>query len=104
MMRLVQEDGVRAVLIVPGWGQEVERSQKLCRDLGIEERVSWIPAQSESLLVKYYRAADFILDQFGLAVFGLTTPKAMSCSMASMNAASPGMCGMNAKAPLTLTN
>lgn len=71
--------GIRAVLIIPGWGQEVDRSKTLCRDLGIESRVVWISPQSEGMLLKYYKAADFVLDQFKLGVFGLTTPKAMSC-------------------------
>ncbi len=77
--RLVHDDGLRALLIIPGWGQEVERSRALCRELGTERWVRWIPPQSEKLLVQYYRAADFVLDQFGLGVFGLITPKAMSC-------------------------
>lgn len=71
--------GVKAVLIIPGWGQEVERSQVLCRDLGIDDRVAWIRPQSEQVLIKYYQAADLVLDQFVLGVFGLTTPKAMAC-------------------------
>ena len=77
--RLVKEDEARAALIIPAWGQEIERSQRLCKDLGIEEHVNWIQPQSEAMLVKYYAAADFVLDQFELGVFGLTTPKAMSC-------------------------
>jgi len=73
------KEGVRAVLVIPGWGQEVERSKRLCRDLGITERVAWIRPQSEKVLAKYYQAADLVLDQFVLGVFGLTTPKAMAC-------------------------
>ena len=71
--------GLRAVLIIPGWGQEVQRSRRLCRELGIEKSVRWIPPQSEPVLIKYYRVADIVLDQFILGTFGLITPKAMAC-------------------------
>jgi glycosyltransferase involved in cell wall biosynthesis len=73
------DSGVRAVLIVPAWGQEIERSRQLCRELGIAERVRWIPPMSEPLLARHYRAADIVLDQFQLGVFGLISAKAMAC-------------------------
>jgi len=69
----------KTVLIVPGWGQEIERSRRLCRTLGIDDRVDWIRPMSEPWLVRYYQASDLVLDQFQLGVFGLTTPKAMAC-------------------------
>ncbi len=76
--QLIKQD-VKALLLVPGWGQEVERSRRLCRELGIDHRVRWLSPQSEPVLVKYYQACDLVLDQFILGVFGLITPKAMSC-------------------------
>lgn len=88
---LTQDDGLKAMLVIPGWGQEIERSQRLCRDLGIEEHVRWIPPQSEALLVKYYRSADFVLDQFDLGVFGLTTPKAMACGAVVVTSYEPSL-------------
>lgn len=89
--RLVRDGGLRAALIIPGWGQEVERSRRLCRELGIERWVRWIPPQSESLLVKFYQAADFVLDQFDLGVFGLITPKALSCGAVVVTSYEPGL-------------
>jgi glycosyltransferase involved in cell wall biosynthesis len=71
--------GFNAVLVVPGWGQEIDRSLQLCRDLGVRDRIVMIRPMSEKVLAKYYQAADFVLDQFQLGVFGLITPKAMSC-------------------------
>lgn len=85
----LRQDRQDATLIIPGWGQEVERSQQLCADLGITDAVDWIQPQSEALLVKYYRAADIVLDQFILGVFGLTTPKAMGCSAAVLTSYRP---------------
>ena len=69
----------KALLIVPAWGQEVERSKRLCAQLGAQERTLWLAPLSERWLTKYYQAADLVLDQFNLGVFGLITPKAMAC-------------------------
>ena len=71
--------GVKACLIIPGWGQEVARSKKLCKKLGIEKNVQWVKPMSEPRLIKYMQAADVVIDQFQLGVFGLITAKALSC-------------------------
>lgn len=85
----LRNEGRRIALVIPGWGQEVDRSKQLCRDLGVADAVEWIPPQSEAMLVKYYTAADIVLDQFVLGVFGLTTPKAMSCGAAVVTSYRP---------------
>jgi glycosyltransferase involved in cell wall biosynthesis len=79
---LALKAGTKAVLLVPGWGQEVARSKRLCRRLGIADRVIWLSPMPEPLLARYYRAVDLVLDQFELGVFGLITPKAMACGAA----------------------
>ena len=71
--------GTDAVLLVPGWGQEVSRSKVLCRRLRVQNRVVWLAPVSEPVLARYYRSVDVVLDQFELGVFGLITPKAMAC-------------------------
>jgi glycosyltransferase involved in cell wall biosynthesis len=71
--------GLDAVLLIPGWGQEVARSKALCRSLGIGARVAWLAPMPEALLARHYRAVDLVLDQFELGVFGLIAPKAMAC-------------------------
>jgi glycosyltransferase involved in cell wall biosynthesis len=81
----------RTTLIIPGWGQEVERSQRLCRELGIADRVAWIKPMSERALVKYYQAVDVVLDQFTLNTFGLVTGKALSCECAVVTSYDPGI-------------
>lgn len=71
--------GIDAVLLIPGWGQEIARSKALCRSLGMASRVAWLAPMPEPLLARHYRAVDLVLDQFQLGVFGLITPKAMAC-------------------------
>lgn len=75
----VLKKGVKAVLLIPGWGQEIGRSQELCKSLGIGSRVAWTAPVSEPVLTKYFQAADIVLDQFILGVFGLVTCKALAC-------------------------
>lgn len=76
--RLIKR-GAKATLLIPAWGQEVDRSKELCRSLEINEQVIWLRPLSERVLLKYYQASDLVLDQFQLGVFGLITPKAMAC-------------------------
>lgn len=70
--------GVRGALLVPAWGQEVERSRRLVAELGLGERVVWLRPMSEPVLFQHYHACDAVLDQFQLGVFGFVTCKAMA--------------------------
>ena len=71
--------GMDVKLVIAGWGQEIGRSKQYCNDLGIEKHVQWVKPVTERGLVKFFSAADIVLDQYELGVFGLITPKAMSC-------------------------
>jgi glycosyltransferase involved in cell wall biosynthesis len=73
--------GVRAVLLVPAWGTELDRSRQLVSELGLGDRVVWLRPMSEPLMVQYYQACDAVLDQFQLGVFGLITCKALACGV-----------------------
>src|SRR5262249_38796194 len=57
-------------LLVPAWGQEVGRSQRLVAELGLGDRVVWVKPMSEPLMFQHYQACDVVLDQFQLGVFG----------------------------------
>jgi glycosyltransferase involved in cell wall biosynthesis len=73
--------GVRGALLVPAWGQEVERSERLVAELGLGDRVVWLKPMSEPLMFQHYQACDAVLDQFQLGVFGFVTCKAMACGV-----------------------
>jgi glycosyltransferase involved in cell wall biosynthesis len=77
--RRLRDAGVNGVLIVPTWGQDIKKSKELGSRLGLDHCIKWIKPLSEPLLVKYIQAVDVVLDQFSLGVFGLLSPKAMSC-------------------------
>ncbi len=67
-------------LVCAGWGADLARSQALARELGLEPRVRFLPhALSKTRLLRHYRAADIILDQFALGSYGTSALEAMSC-------------------------
>jgi glycosyltransferase involved in cell wall biosynthesis len=68
------------ILILCGWGQEVDRSRTLIDDLGIAAKVVWTPPLNKMKLIQYYNAADIVLDQFTIGTFGTVTPEAMACA------------------------
>src|SRR5438093_11765009 len=76
---VVNRQKLDVVLLLCRWGQEIERSQRLIEELGIGRNVVWLPPLSKMRLVEFYNAADVVLDQFTLGVFGTTTPEAMAC-------------------------
>jgi len=67
------------ILILTDWGQEVSRSRALIDALGLGTCVVWTPPLNKMKLIDYYNAADVVLDQFTLGVFGTVTPEAMAC-------------------------
>src|SRR5437867_7377719 len=77
--RLRKEVGRRAILILSDWGQEVDRSRALIGALELEPFVIWTLPLNKMKLIDYYNAADVVLDQFTLGVFGTVTPEAMAC-------------------------
>lgn len=69
-----------AVLVCAGWGSDLDRSRALAADLGIQERVRFLPyALSKRRLLRLFRAADVVADQFTLGWYGGSTFDAMSC-------------------------
>jgi hypothetical protein len=79
-IKILREKHQRKVsLVVPAWGQDVEKSKRYAEKLGVDKYIKWIPPVSESTLIRMFSSLDFVLDQFQLGVFGLITPKALSC-------------------------
>ncbi len=74
-----KETSSRPILILCAWGQEVDRSRALIRELGLEKVVVWTAPLNKMKLIEYYNAADVVLDQFTIGTFGTVTPEAMAC-------------------------
>ena len=75
----IRSVGPGAKLLLGAWGQEVERTRRLVRELSLDEYVAWIPPLPKRLLARYINASDAVLDQFVLGAFGTTTPEALAC-------------------------
>lgn len=86
-----------AVLLVVGGAsgvegqEEVERVQKLAADLGVADRIRWVPPQPHHLLSTYYRAADVCLVPSRSESFGLVALEAAACGTPVVAAAVGGL-------------
>lgn len=66
-------------ILTSGWGTDYNRSIKLAKKLGLEDRVTFSKEIfSKRRLLDYYRAADMVLDQFTLDSYGTAGLEAMS--------------------------
>jgi glycosyltransferase involved in cell wall biosynthesis len=83
--------GHDAVLVLTDWGPDVERSRALAGELGVAERLRWLPPLPKLRLIEAYRAADVVLDQFVLGTFGAIAPEAMACCCPVVMAIDPGL-------------
>jgi glycosyltransferase involved in cell wall biosynthesis len=67
------------VLASAGWGVDRDRTRALAVELGIADRIRFLPnALSKRRLLRHYRAADMVLDQFTVGSYGLSALEAMS--------------------------
>ena len=72
-----------ARLVCSGWGVDLEQSKRLAGELGILDRVRFLPhAMSKPRLLRHYQAADVVMDQFVLHSLGGSSFEAMSCECA----------------------
>ena len=69
----------RAKLVVIEKGWDVVASKRLIDELGIESSVKWLQPVPKNLIVRWYNAADAVLDQFVMGVLALVAVEAMAC-------------------------
>ncbi|MEW9679314.1 glycosyltransferase [Pseudomonas sp. TE50-2] len=89
LKELREVHGRKVSLVIPAWGQDVENSRRYAQKLGVDRYIKWIPPVSETTLISMFGSLDFVLDQFELGVFGLITPKALSCGGMVITSYSP---------------
>ncbi|MEX2625528.1 MAG: glycosyltransferase [Ilumatobacteraceae bacterium] len=76
-----------ALLVVVGGASgaegdgETERTQELVRELGLADRVRFVPPQPHHILSTYYRAADVVLVPSRSESFGLVALEAAACGI-----------------------
>ena len=70
---------------------EIERVRALADDLGVADRITWVPPQPHELLSTYYRAADVCLVPSRSESFGLVALEAAACGTPVVAAAVGGL-------------
>jgi glycosyltransferase involved in cell wall biosynthesis len=75
--RFVKTARPRAAAILVDWGKTVAQSRALIKELGIADRVLWIPPQNAAGMAAYIKASDVLADQFFLGAWGSTMPRAL---------------------------
>ena len=69
--------GRRVGLVLCAWGQNIAQSRDLILQLGLQDRVRWIPPASAVVYNRYCQASDLVADQFKLGAFGGVLYKAL---------------------------
>ncbi len=68
-------------LLVTAWGNEVEASKQLIRELGVEDLVVWLDPIPRRRLVEIQKSIDVVFDQIALPCFGGTAPDAIAAGV-----------------------
>ena len=69
-----------SLLILVVMGEACHQIDMLCQSLGLGRKVRWMQITPKRKLVELYRAADIVLDQFGVGSYGTNTIEALSCA------------------------
>jgi glycosyltransferase involved in cell wall biosynthesis len=69
-----------ARFLMVDWTVDVHKSKALAQSLGIYHKIDWMAPVPKGELIRYYGAADIVLDQFIVGSWGTSTPEAMSCA------------------------
>lgn len=76
-------------MVMTNWGQDLEKSKTLAKDLGIYEQIIWIQPLSRIKMIEMIHASDVILDQTILPCFGSTSPQALACGVPTIMSYEP---------------
>ncbi len=76
-IKRLKDDGLNFVLKAVEWGNDLEASKAMIRELGIEDRVMWVPVMRKKDLWTSYLACDAVIDQFLVAAFSGVTFESM---------------------------
>jgi D-inositol-3-phosphate glycosyltransferase len=75
----------------PEGGGEVERARQLVDELGLADRVRFVPPQPHHILSSYYRAADVVIVPSRSESFGLVALEAAACGIPVVASAVGGL-------------
>lgn len=84
LARFIKEVNPRAGAVFVEWGEKVNESKSLLKELGIEDRILWVRPVPNRKMIRYIQATEMLADQFYLGAFGSTLPKALACAKPAM--------------------
>lgn len=79
-LRVLVDDGYDCNLVMIEYGQDLERSKRLVRELKLEQNVTFIPAIHPKDMPSYYNSCDVVWAQMGLGHLGLVSLEALACN------------------------
>jgi len=78
--RLIMEHNDGMFLLLTEWGNDVHKSKQLMSKLGVERNVGFTKPVAKGRLVRYYNAADVVVDSLGsYGYLDMSMLEAMSC-------------------------
>ena len=60
-------------------GPDVDETRRLISEIGLSEKVEFLPPLNKQELIKHYQSCDLIVDQFGMPKFGVNALEGMAC-------------------------
>lgn len=76
---VARNPGLDVRVVVPLWGPDKDKALPLCRELGIADRINFVPPQTKPQLREWYHQADVVVDQFNMPRLGYNALEAMAC-------------------------
>jgi glycosyltransferase involved in cell wall biosynthesis len=84
LAKFVKENEISTKAILVEWGQHVNKTKQLIKQLNIKENIIWIAPISAKKMAEYIQSVDLLADQFYLGAFGSTLPRALACGTPAM--------------------
>lgn len=82
------------------YGQDLEKSQKLIKDLGISHLIEKKKIMSKKALINLFSLSTVIIDQFTTGIFGTSVLEALSCGKPVINHYEPKLLNHDSPAPV----
>lgn len=79
-------EGVDFEIVAVRWGRDVESSEALAAELGLEQRLRWVEPMQKPDLWRAYLTSHAVIDQFALPAFGGVTFEALALGRRVLNA------------------
>lgn len=71
--------GLGMRVVVPLWGPDKDKAPPLCRELGIDRFVEFVPPLTKPQMLAMYRQVDVVIDQFNMPRLGYNAIEALAC-------------------------